>query len=114
MTTSARARYTPHREVFSHDQRLADLCPLAARKAASLSQEARVERIYDDPRGRPSADESRLRTQRFLCLIADGMDAEQAAREAKIGPWRALRIVTESDFREIVQAIRATIDTLAA
>lgn len=58
-------------------------------------------------RGRPNAPETRARTGRFLCLIAEGMDAEQAARAAKIGPWRALRIVTETDFREIVEAIRA-------
>jgi hypothetical protein len=39
--------------------------------------------------------------------MAEGMSAEQAAKAAKIGPWRALRIVTESDFLEIVQAIKA-------
>lgn len=65
-----------------------------------------MERIYDDPRGRPKEADSRARTSKFLCLIADGMNAEKAAREARIGPWRALKIVTESDFTDVVRAIR--------
>lgn len=65
-----------------------------------------MDKTWSAKEGRPSAVESRARTGRFLTLMAEGMTAEQAAREAKIGPWRALRIVTETDFLGIVQAIR--------
>jgi len=43
---------------------------------------------------------------RFLCLIAEGHDAKTAAKTAGLNPWRALDIVTESSFTDIVQAIR--------
>lgn len=56
--------------------------------------------------GRPSRDESERRTARFLCAVADGKDAVEAAKAAHLSPWKALRIVTESDFRDVVQAIR--------
>lgn len=56
---------------------------------------------------RPNGIESARRKARFLTLIAEGSDAEHAAREAGLSPWRALRIVTEADFLDIVRAIRA-------
>lgn len=76
------------------------------RPTPSAKPETRVDKIWNAKAGRPSTDETRARTSQFLCLMADGLTAEQAAREARIGPWRALRIVTETDFLGIVQAIR--------
>lgn len=56
--------------------------------------------------GRPTANDAAHRKARFLTLIADGADAEQAARKANLSPWRALKIVTECDFNDVVRAIR--------
>lgn len=55
---------------------------------------------------RPTASESRARKARFLCLIAEGCDAVNARKQAGIDADRALRIVTESDYLDVVRAIR--------
>lgn len=55
---------------------------------------------------RPTASESRRRKVAFLCAVASGTAADQAAKDAGLDPWRALRIVTESDFNDVVRAIR--------
>jgi hypothetical protein len=57
-------------------------------------------------KGRPRTDEAAARKARFLCAIADGSDAVQAAKDARLDPWRALRIVTECDYLDVVRAIR--------
>jgi len=59
-----------------------------------------------DQRGRPTAVQVQAQASRFLCLIAEGHDAKTAAKTAGLNPWRALDIVTESSFTDIVQAIR--------
>jgi len=43
--------------------------------------------------GRPSPEESERRRLEFLRLIDAGLDFDEAARRAKISPWRALSIV---------------------
>jgi hypothetical protein len=55
---------------------------------------------------RPESRDAKARTSAFLCAIADGRDAVTAAKDAKLDPWRALRIVTETDFNDVVRAIR--------
>lgn len=65
----------------------------------SLVQGARLQ-------GRPHPHDTKARTATFLRLLADGTPPEQAARDAKISPWRALRIVTAPDFPDLVQALR--------
>jgi hypothetical protein len=57
--------------------------------------------------GRPGKDDSLRRKGIFLALMAEGHDAVAARKKAGIHPDRALRIVTESGFLEIVQALRA-------
>lgn len=64
--------------------------------------------------GRPTASDSRARKAHFLCLIADGKDAVQARKLSGIDPDRALRIVTESDYLDVVRAIRDTGGFVAA
>lgn len=64
--------------------------------------------------GRPRGDEARARKAHFLCLIADGRDAVEARKESGIDPDRALRIVTESDYLDVVRAIREGAGFVAA
>jgi len=64
--------------------------------------------------GRPTALQSKQRTGRFLILVAEGRDIVEARKEAGIDADRALRIVGESDFREIVDAIRERFAEIAA
>lgn len=94
------------REVLSRQDALADASPKPPTVAVSLFQEAPLDKIWSAREGRPSAEESRLRTSRFLTLVASGVEADVAAKQAKIGPWRALRIVTEATYHDVVQAIR--------
>jgi hypothetical protein len=57
--------------------------------------------------GRPTKVEQARRRSLFLSAIANGCDVVQARRQAQLNPDDALRIVTESGFLEIVQALRA-------
>lgn len=63
---------------------------------------------------RPESRDSRARAGKFLCLIASGADVVAARKQAGIDPDRALRIVTESDFAEIVSTIREHLTSEAA
>lgn len=56
--------------------------------------------------GRPTATDSRARAARFLTLVAEGLPADEAAKQAQLGPWKALRIVSEASFNDVVRAIR--------
>jgi hypothetical protein len=56
--------------------------------------------------GRPRAADSRARHARFLELVAAGRTPYDAAREARIDPWRALRLVCEHDLVGVVRALR--------
>lgn len=56
--------------------------------------------------GRPTATDSRARAARFLTLVAEGLPADEAAKAANLGPWKALRIVSEASFNDVVRAIR--------
>jgi hypothetical protein len=57
--------------------------------------------------GRPTGIDSLRRRSKFLLLLAEGVDAVEARKQAGVDPDRALRIVTDSSFAEIVQALRA-------
>lgn len=56
--------------------------------------------------GRPRAADSRARHARFLELVAAGVAYAEAAQVARIGPWRALRLVSDPGFCEVVRALR--------
>lgn len=56
--------------------------------------------------GRPTRTEQKRREAQFLCAIADHGDATKAAKDARLNPWRALTIVNEAGFRDVVRAIR--------
>lgn len=62
-------------------------------------------------RGRPSADESRRRTARFLTLAADGVPLDEAASQAGMTPERALRLVSNlALFQDILRKVRRQLD----
>lgn len=61
--------------------------------------------------GRPTGVDAQRRKGRFLTLMAEGVDPVEARKEAGIAADRALRIVTDSSFQDIVRALR---DELAA
>ena len=63
--------------------------------------------------GRPHSTDTRERTAKFLCLVAAGMPADQAAKQAKLGPWRALRIISESSYADLLAAIRDSTEIAA-
>lgn len=63
--------------------------------------------------GRPSRDETRERTARFLRLCAQGLPYDEAAERARVKPTRALRIVSEPEFARVVAAIRESGETVA-
>lgn len=54
---------------------------------------------------RPKRHETQAKTERFLTLVADGKPYDQAAKESGIDPARALRLVSEKEFGETVQAL---------
>lgn len=65
--------------------------------------------------GRPSADETRRRTARFLLLAADGVPLDEAASEAGVKPERALRLVSNlSLFQDVLRKVRQRDDRLSA
>lgn len=54
---------------------------------------------------RPIRHDSRERTRRFAELVAkDDTRLEQAAKDARIDPWRALRLLSDPQFRALVDA----------
>jgi hypothetical protein len=55
---------------------------------------------------RPTRTQSLRRKAEFLHLIADGADVVEARKTARIDPDAALRIVAESDFRDLVALLR--------
>lgn len=59
-------------------------------------------------RGRPKAAESRQRRAEFLRLVAAGVPEVEAAKQARLGPWAALAIVTSADYQHVVDALRAS------
>ena len=56
--------------------------------------------------GRPSADEQARRTDVFLRLAAGGARLDVAARDARVKPDRALRIVSDPGFWPRVYELR--------
>lgn len=55
-------------------------------------------------KGRPSTVESERRRVEFLRLIAAGKPFDVAARDSKIGPLRALSILSHPDVRPLLAA----------
>jgi hypothetical protein len=53
-------------------------------------------------RGRPRAADSKQRRKEFVRLIASGEDFDKAALDARIGPVRALAILSEPEIRQII------------
>lgn len=67
---------------------------------------AREEATVNQPRGRPSRRDSDARALRFAQLVAqDDTKFEQHARTCKLDPWRALRLLSDNHFREIVDGL---------
>lgn len=52
--------------------------------------------------GRPRGAESDARRREFVRLIASGAEFHQAAREARVQPFRALAILSEPEIRQII------------
>lgn len=57
-------------------------------------------------RGRPTGLESQRRKGKFLALMAAGADPVDARKQAGIAADRALRIVTDSSYAEVVKALQ--------
>jgi hypothetical protein len=56
----------------------------------------------EDPMGRPRAADSDARRREFLRLIVAGVPGDEAARQARIKPTRALAILTHPDVRPLL------------
>jgi len=56
----------------------------------------------DTMTGRPRAAESERRRREFLRLVAAGADFDAAAREARIKPARALKLLSHPDVRQLL------------
>lgn len=52
--------------------------------------------------GRPRAAESEQRRRDFIRLVAAGVDFDQAAKQSKIKPLRALAILSHPDVRPLL------------
>lgn len=60
----------------------------------------------ETPRGRPPAKESQRRALRFAELVAgDDTRLEEHARTAGIDPYRALRLLSDPEFRALVDSL---------
>lgn len=57
-------------------------------------------------RGRPTGSDSRARKARFLNLIADGYTPDAAVEESKVSHKKAIKIMSERDYLDVVRAIR--------
>ena len=56
---------------------------------------------------RPVNEEVKARTQEFLRLISQGKSGAEAAREAKVDPYRACDILTHPHGRAVLLAAEA-------
>ena len=65
------------------------------------------------PAHRLPADEVRRRKARFLMLVADGVDPEQARERAELSLLEAFRITSKPGYEAAVDAVRASGDTVA-
>ncbi len=54
---------------------------------------------------RPTRYETNRRTREFAARVAeDDTKLEEAARKSRIDPWRALRLLSDPQFRALVDA----------
>lgn len=50
--------------------------------------------------GRPTKIDALRRTARYLELAGRGVPLDEAAKQAGVDPWRALRLASDPDFRD--------------
>ena len=63
---------------------------------------------------RPGRFESEGRRRKFAALVAHGVRLDNAARQARLDPWRALRLVDSPEMIDLLRECRpdATVSTL--
>ena len=91
-----------HQDPFATPQRLAELRPGTGHEPVSVCS-GKLEASLP---GRPLRLESEQRAEEFLRLAAAGASLDVAARDAKVEPVRALRLVSEPDFWPRVYELR--------
>jgi hypothetical protein len=91
-------------EVLSSPTQLGDLRPHAGNAASLVSLGASMdERISAfGGKGRPTPEESERRRQEFIRLVAAGKPFDEAARDSRIQPMRALAILSHPDVRPLL------------
>ncbi len=55
--------------------------------------------------GRPIRHDGERRRRAFVTLVAAGVRLDEAARQAKLDPWRALRLVDSPEMRDMLTAL---------
>ena len=63
---------------------------------------------------RPIRHESESRRREFARLVAWGTPLVDAARRAKVDPWRALRLLDSPEMRDLMRAARPEVEAVDA
>ena len=55
---------------------------------------------------RPGRFDSEQRRREFAGLVADGVRLDEAAKKARLDPWRALKLVDSNEMLDLLRACR--------